>query len=283
MQRASAATLVDEFPKSAIVRFPMEASPISSLANVLIAAGAPAVVIGADRSIKLITDDLRRMFSASQTDLSNLSQVERLASIKVGDLATPASWTLPVRNLIATLVPLSGGAGGAVLVFRPAEGTLDETRSRMPKVTDVVRSVADRFAPFAELKGVRMQIDAPELDERFREHGHLGDALGILMDNSLHYVPPGGQVVAGVRMMEYKSKPLFLFFVMDNGAIVPEHMRQVIFEPGFVWNPASHERTGRSLSKVRDFAMRHGGSVWTEAKSGKACTFFLRLRPDGVR
>ena len=74
-----------------------------------------------------------------------------------------------------------------------------------------------------------------------------------------------------------------LFFVMDNGALVPEHMRQVIFEPGFVWNPQLHERTGRSLNKVREFAVRHGGSVWTESKSGKACTFFLRVRPDGGR
>jgi len=60
-------------------------------------------------------------------------------------------------------------------------------------------------------------------------------------------------------------------------------MRQVIFEPGFVWNPALKERTGRGLSRVRDFASRDAGSVWTEAKGGKACTFFLRVRPDGVR
>lgn len=284
---AATATLVDDFPKAAIVPFPIESAStaITSLASVLTAAGAAAVVIGADRTVKFVTAETRKVFAAAQTDLSTLAHIERLASLKIGDLGTSATWTLPVRNLVATLVPLSGGAGGAVLVFRAAEAVQDDaaTRSRAPKVTDIVRSVADRFVPFAELKGIRLQVDAPELEDRFRNHDELADALGILLDNSLHYVPPGGQVVAGVRMMDHKGKPLLLFFVMDNGAVVPDHMRQVILEPGFVWNPATRERTGRSLSKVRDFAMRHGGSVWTESKTGKACTFFLRVRPDGAR
>jgi hypothetical protein len=67
------------------------------------------------------------------------------------------------------------------------------------------------------------------------------------MDNSMHYVPPGGQVVIGVRWMEHKGKPLLLFFVMDN------------------------------------FAVAHEGSVWVESKTGKACTFFMRVRPDSAR
>ena len=37
-----------------------------------------------------------------------------------------------------------------------------------------------------------------------------------------------------------------LDLVMDNGAVVPEPLRQKIFEPSFVWNPGSAERTGRS-------------------------------------
>jgi len=129
---------------------------------------------------------------------------------------------------------------------------------------------------------VQLQIDVQELDERFRDSEQLVDALSILMDNALHYVPAGGQVVIGVRWMEHKNKPLLLFFVMDNGPLVPEHLRVPIFEPDFVWNPQGSERTGRSLFKAREFAVAHSGSVWVESKTGKACTFFLRVRPDGV-
>lgn len=279
----AAAAIIDDFPKAPIVAFPMEAtSPaITSLANVLVAAGAAAIVIGSDRNVKFVTDDVRRIFSAQTTDLTETGDIERLASIKLGELSNPATWQLPVRNLTATLVPLSGGAAGAVLVFRASDPPVEDIslRSRPPRISDLLRSVADRFTPFSELKGIRLQVDTADLEERFRDHDELADSMGVLIDNSLHYVSPGGQVVVGCRLMDHKGKPLLLFFVMDNGAIVPEHMRQVIFEPGFVWNPALRERTGRSLSRVRDFASKHGGSVWTEAKSGKACTFFLRVRP----
>jgi signal transduction histidine kinase len=160
------------------------------------------------------------------------------------------------------------------------EGSTSRT---LPTVTELVRVVAERFVPFADLKNIKLEVDVPELTETFRDHPQLADALSVLMDNSLHYVPPGGQVVIGVRWMEHKGKPLLLFFVMDNGPIVPEQLRQSIFEPGFVWQPASPERTGRSLFRCREFAVAHGGSIWVESKTGKACTFFLRVRPDSAR
>ena len=37
-------------------------------------------------------------------------------------------------------------------------------------------------------------------------------------------------VVIGVRWMEHKNKPLLLFFVMDNGPVVPEALRTAIYQ-----------------------------------------------------
>jgi GNAT superfamily N-acetyltransferase len=104
-----------------------------------------------------------------------------------------------------------------------------------------------------------------------------------VVEESIYIAPLARGRGIGVRLMEHKEKPLLLFFVMDTGPLVSEHLRQVIFEPGFVCNPAASERTGRDLYKVRDFAITHAGSVWVDSKSGKTCTFFLRVRPDGVR
>jgi signal transduction histidine kinase len=166
-----------------------------------------------------------------------------------------------------------------------APGVEEESsgRNKLPTVTEIVQRVASRFVAFADLKGIQLQVDSQDLTETFHDWDQLGDALGLMMDNAFHYVPAGGQVVIGVRWMEHKGKPLLLFFVMDNGALVPEHLRTEIFEPGFVWNPNSPDRTGRNLFRCREFAVAHSGSVWVEAKTGKACTFFLRVRPDGVR
>ncbi len=337
----------EPFPKAPLLPFPVEsASPaITSVANVIMAAGAPAIVLGADRTVKFVTEEAKKLFGVPQSDLSTVKQIEMECGARIGELSVPTSMALRIRNrnILYTLVPISGGAMGAVLMFREADpmnpahasfvsfvretvftplrslresvlassrtrqrdplledwaATIDQILSslemapeveepppaaRTPRVVDLIHSVANRFGPFADLKNIQLQIDVPELEERFKDHEQLVDALGILMDNSLHYVPPSGQVVVGVRWMEHKSKPLLLFFVMDNGPVVPEPLRQAIFEPGFVWNPQSAERTGRSLFKVREFAVSHAGSVWVESKTGKACTFFLRVRPDGAR
>ena len=337
----------EPFPKAPLLPFPVaSASPaITSLASVIMAAGAPAIVLSADRSVKFVTEEAKRLFGVSQSDLATVKQIEALSGARIDELSVPASTALRIRNrnILYSLVPISGGAMGAVLMFREADpmnashasfvafvretvftplrslresvlassrtghsgpllqdwaATIDQILSslemapevkepapaaRTPKVVDIIHSVAERFGPFADLKNVQLQLDVPELEERFKNHDQLVDALSVLMDNSLHYVPPGGQVVVGVRWMEHKGKPLLLFFVMDNGPVVPEALRSAIFEPGFVWNPQGPERTGRSLFKVREFALSHAGSVWAESKTGKACTFFLRVRPDGAR
>jgi signal transduction histidine kinase len=336
----------DPFPKAPVVQFPVEsASPaITSVVNLLVAAGGASILVGPDRSVKFVSDDAKRLFDATQAELSHLSAIETKTGVRVGDLSIPTSAGVRIgnRNFIFTLVPMSGGASGAALVFRhtdpmneahasfvtyvretvfgplralrdsldaaarskndhflaDATSSLDQVLSSLelapeveeasfavrpvPTVTEVVRRVAERFRAHADLKGIRLDIDVQELEERFGDHEQLADSLAILMENALHYVPASGQVVIGVRWMEHKGKPLLLFFVMDNGAVVPEPLRQAIFEPSFTWNPSSPDRTGRGLFRTREFAVAHAGSVWVESKTGKACTFFLRVRPDGV-
>jgi hypothetical protein len=335
---------VDPFPKAPVVPFPVEAATpaITSIVSLLMVAGVPSILVAPDRTVKYVSEDAKKLFDAMQADLGSLQSIESRIGVRIGPLSVPASAGLRIRNtnVLYTLVPLSGGASGAVLIFRYADAsanapfftyvretvlgplrslrdsliaasrvrggnepfladsaaTIDQVLSslelapevgdpstqtrQLPTVTDLVHRVADRFRTFADLKGIQLHFQ--ELDEHFRDSEQLVDALSILMDNALHYVPAGGQVVIGVRWMEHKNKPLLLFFVMDNGPLVPEHLRVPIFEPDFVWNPQGNERTGRSLFKAREFAVAHSGSVWVESKTGKACTFFLRVRPDGV-
>jgi signal transduction histidine kinase len=348
-QRAATAPSLeqDPFPKAPILPFPVEsASPaITSVVNLLVASGVPAIIVGPDRTVKYVSDEAKKLLDAPTSELTTLAAVEAKSGVRVGELTIPNSAGVRIggRNFIYTLVPMSGGASGAVLVFRQSDpmneahvsfvtyvrecvfgplralreslrsaaetrndhfladsaAGIDQVLSSLelapeveepeflarpvPTVTDVVRRVAERFRAYADLKGIRLDVDVQELDERFSDHDQLAEALAILMENALHYVPASGQVVIGVRWMEHKGKPLLLFFVMDNGPVVPEAIRQSIFEPSFVWSPTSPERTGRGLFKCREFAVAHAGSLWVESKSGKACTFFLRARPDGSR
>ena len=249
---------------------------VVSMTNVLTAAGAAAAVVTRDRSLKFVSEELKKLIG----EIHSLRQLEEATGVAIRDFTKRSSRTIAIRDhkLFVSIIPFSEGA--AVVVRQE----FDEPPqiSDVPKVTDVIRSVTHRFVAFAELKSIRIEVSVPDFEERFRHHDQLADAVGILVDNSLHYVPSGGQVVVGVRSMEHKGKPILLFFVMDNGPRVPEHMKRVIFESGFIWNAQATERTGRGLFKVREFAASHGGSVWVESRTGKACSFFLRVAPDSA-
>jgi signal transduction histidine kinase len=343
-------------PASALLEAPVARTPSgafalesvsitnSTIISILNASGAASVFLGADKRVRFVSEEAKKLFDASKTALT-LKSIETQTGLVIGNVTTAVSAGLRLRNrnLLYSLVPIIGGSGGAVLIFRYAEpmsesdasfvtylretvfGPLKQLRDTLqtaarrgaseslltdsaatvehvlaslelapgideappsmeesPTVTEVVQRVAGKYTPFTELKGVQLQVDAQDLNERLSESDRLADSLGILMENAIHYAPAGGQVVIGVRSMEHKGKPLLLFFVMDNGPLVPEELRQSIFEESFVWNASAEHRTGRRLSVARQFAAQHSGSVWVESKTGKACTFFLRIRPDGV-
>jgi signal transduction histidine kinase len=205
------------------------------------------------------------------------------------------------ETLLAPLQALRGALAAAKTrepIVHEAIGTIDQVLSSLelsphldgvmakataaPRITDVLHTTAAQFEKAAAAKAIKIQVDAPETVETFADAENLSKVLGYLLENSLHYVPHGGQVVLGLRFLEHKGKPLILFFSMDNGAVVPEEFREAIFSPGFVWDPNDGTRTGNNLAKARTFAMAHGGQVWVESKTGKACTFFIRVRPDSA-
>jgi hypothetical protein len=338
----------DPFPKAPIVPFPIESTSlaITSVCQVLATANVAAVVVGSDRSVKFATDDARRMFGADKSDVLTMRHVEIQVGAKIPQLDEPASATLNVsgRAVKFSLVPLSGSAGGAVLIFNPQDPFPDQTpfatyvretvllplrslhdslseaaslrkvdpligdtlstidqilsslelasnveepdRKKMGRgsrsVSQILETLAERYRDIVNGRGIALQVDVPALEETFRDEAKLSSTLQILIDNAIHYVPIGGQIVLGARMMEHKEKPLLLFFVMDTGPVIPEEYRKSIFDPGFIWDPNGQVRSGKSLAKVREFAIDRGGQVWVESKSGQACTFFLRIRPDGV-
>jgi len=337
----------EPFPKAPIVPFPVESTSFapSSICDVLTAAKLPSLLIGSDRTVKYCSGEAHVLLSIEPSSLPSIDQLEKQMGVTIPALNVPFTKDITIgsHKVSFSVVPLSGGTGGAVVILRPtdpavalqsafvnyaqetiifplrslrealmtasknrkqdplladAAGTIDQiltafelapgveetesmTSTTAPKVDDVVRRVGDRFTPVAARKGVLLQLDAQEGDETFRNHHELEEVLVLLMENSLHYTPEGGQIVLGLRSLEHKGKPLLLFFVMDSGAHVPEQLREVIFNAGFNPDAGSEERSGRGLARCKDFATQHGGSIWVESKTGKACTFFMRVRPDG--
>jgi signal transduction histidine kinase len=344
------------FPKAPIVPFPMESTSLAltSMYEVLALSETPAVLIGADRKVRFFSQSARQLLGWQGEE----TPPARALEMHLGTALTPnpQSQSTPLQvgeaSVTMSVVPLSGGANGAVLLFKQNGGSpaapaaasssaaaspdglqfvretvlaplstilasldaalskgrkdpvLRETvltieqvlsslqlsplftaartrRTGAPRpIAKLLRQVADRFEQPAAAKNVRLQIDSPETSETFGRAEELTEVLGQLVENALHYVPSGGQVVLGLRFLEHKGQPLLLFFVMDNGPLVPEEMRKSIFDPAAEWTPSDSRRSGKGLARVQDFATSCGGMAWVESKTGKACTFFLRVMPD---
>src|SRR5512140_376683 len=316
-EAAMAEPVFEPFPKAPIVPFPVESTSlaITSVCDVIAAANVAAVVVGADRNIRFVSEDARKLFGADANEPATLRHVEALVGIKIQHLNQADTQQIRVgdRNVKYSLVPLSGSAGGAVLVFKAMEvpdqspfatyvretvlmplrsmhdsllaaerrgksdpmlndiaATIDQILTSLElasnveeprratatkSIPQIVHQIAEQFRSTAVKRRVTIQIDVPEISESFSSEVRLSSCLQTLLENALHYVPDGGQIVLGARLMEHKEKPLLLFFVMDNGPTIPEEYRKSIFDPGFVWDPRDPVRTGGGLAKCRQFAV----------------------------
>jgi two-component system NtrC family sensor kinase len=67
-----------------------------------------------------------------------------------------------------------------------------------------------------------------------------------------------------------------LVTITDNGAGIPESIRQRIFDPFFTTKEVGRG-TGQGLAIARSVVHRHKGTLTFESVVGRGTTFFLRL------
>src|SRR5699024_8937196 len=86
--------------------------------------------IGPDRNVKFVSDEALKIFNATVGELQHVAAIEAKSGVRIGELSVSATSGVSIgsRNFIYTLVPFSGGAGGAVALFRPSD-PLNETHA----------------------------------------------------------------------------------------------------------------------------------------------------------
>lgn len=310
----------ESFPKAPIVPFPLEATSLAltSIHEILTSADVPGILLGSDGRVRYASDDAKRILGLAAAKPIETEQVVAALQLEMPPPRESVSRQVTVggSRVDLSLIPLSGGAAGTVLILRDAGRTqldpalaesLREIRNELGGIAQVPRAlirrlgdvidrmtgrggpanpesirqlyekVVSEFSADAEERRIRMQVDAPELGESWSDTQGLLSALRVLIRNSLHYVPRGGQIVLGLRLLEHRGEPSLLFFVMDNGPVVPEELREQIFADGFSWTGKAGPRSGFDLATCRHFAAAHGGQAWVESRTGKACTFFMRV------
>jgi two-component system OmpR family sensor kinase len=158
---------------------------------------------------------------------------------------------------------LKGGIGRAthlieqLLTLARNEPDAVERTFAMVNLADIARQVVAERASIAEAKRLDLGLsgDAPILT--------MGDAealramLGNLVDNAIHYTPPGGIVDVEVAARDGHA----CLTVTDTGPGIPAADRERVFDRFYRLETAGATGSGLGLAIVRKIAQRHRASV----------------------
>lgn len=131
--------------------------------------------------------------------------------------------------------------------------------------------VYEKYEPQMQEKKLSFSVGLPEepLPPCRCDASRISQALGILLDNCLAYVPPGGRV----RLCLSRTKSGFCLTVTDNGPGIPPGQRDAVFERFYRADTARRDKQhfGLGLCIAREIIDLHQGSIQvTEASEGGA-------------
>jgi heavy metal sensor kinase len=143
-------------------------------------------------------------------------------------------------------------------------------------LTALVRDVGETMRPLAEVKGLRLWVEANGPARAHGDAGRLREVFFNLLDNGIKYTPEGGQVA--VRVGRNGSEVLVT--VQDTGVgIPPEHVSHVFDRFYRVDRARSRAEggTGLGLSIARSIVVAHGGRIDLASTPGQGTTCTVRL------
>jgi two-component system sensor histidine kinase KdpD len=127
---------------------------------------------------------------------------------------------------------------------------------------------------------VRLEI-GPETPPVEVDAAQVERALANLIDNALHYSPPG----SGVLVRAESGATELRLHVVDRGPGLPDEERDALFQP-FRRGSAGALGSGLGLSIARGFAEANGGRLWAQDDPGGGhlvLSLPLAGRPAAVR
>ena len=129
------------------------------------------------------------------------------------------------------------------------------------------------------LPGIKKQllIELPEdsLPVCFCDSLKISQALAILIDNALAYVPEGGMIRLSARQ-EAASVSLF---VADNGPGIPDSEKEAVFQRFYRSDTSRNDKQhfGLGLCIAKEIALLHHGTLSVSDTPGGGATFQLKL------
>ena len=260
--------------------------PLAGDDRVLLEACARQVAVAVERTrldkqvegarLAVETNQLRAaLFSSVTHDLRT-----PLASIKAGVTSLldegvthrPEQQRELLRTVLEETDRLNRLVGNIIDLARVRAGALVPAK-QLTGIDDVIDSVLHRMKPALSRVRIRTLV-RPDLPEVPMDPVQIDQVLSNLLENSVRYSPPGGEIVVSAAPWRGSVQVR----VADQGPGIPAPERERVFEPFFRGDGASGRTgSGLGLAIARAVVLAHGGRIWVEGSpsGGTAVVFEL--------
>jgi signal transduction histidine kinase len=155
-------------------------------------------------------------------------------------------------------------------------GELSLTRQTTRPDLLIKRAIKAHFPKAKSLK-ISLHADAqPKLPSLDVDPDRIAQVIGNLLDNSLRFTPPGGEVNLSAR-----STPEGVEFrVQDTGTGILEADLPYVFDRFYRADKSRHRQengSGLGLAIAKSIVEAHGGHIWAESDAGKGATICFVL------
>lgn len=171
-----------------------------------------------------------------------------------------------MNRLINDMLALANADNGS-WSFRPAQVEPDT----------FLLNLYERYLPRAREKDIRLNIRLPEdsVLPRKWDPDRMTQALEILLNNALTYVPAKGQVCLSLSQKREKTE----IRVTDNGSGIPDAQKEAVFQRFYRMDAAHHDKChfGLGLCIAREIIRLHKGRIYVEDAPGGGACFVIVL------
>lgn len=141
-------------------------------------------------------------------------------------------------------------------------------------LSEVARSVAERYANLAEDRGVALTVESGQPVGATANRGAADQALSILVDNAISYTPSGGSVT--IRAQQRSDGAAIA--VQDTGIGISAADQKRVFDRFYRADPARTRAAGGvglGLSIASELMAAQQGRIQVESEPGGGSTFTL--------